>query len=104
MLDLHAVMLDQRMLLQRRRLDGYFRFNHAPFVLRSFDKDRDDRRGDLPTIVLSRIIKILPIALCRRQQRYVSETAEVHSQAACILKKQLRMRTAGDEPARLFFI
>src|SRR5919109_2617329 len=61
-LEWHAVVFDQRMLLQRNlRLSRRKRINHSPFVFAALDEDSDDCRGDVPTSVLRGIIEKISI-------------------------------------------
>jgi len=66
MLYRHAVILDQRMLLQRRRFNFHCRVEEGSVILGPLDKNSDDCSAHVPTLFLSYPIEKSSIALGRR--------------------------------------
>ena len=74
------------------------------FRARSFDKDGDDRRRDIPAERLGRRIEEFTVTLRRRQELDILKSAHIHAQSTRVLEKKLGMRLSCDKPAGFFFV
>src|SRR6185503_13575217 len=102
--DRQAVMLYQRVLLQRRCRLSVGWSERRSFIAGTFDKYRHDGRRDVPAIVLRRFVEKAPIILRRRQELNVVKSAQVHSQSTRIFEKQFWMGTTGYQPTGFLFV
>src|SRR5581483_5521675 len=103
MFEREIVVDDQRMVAERgERALARARIDRGAVVFSAFDEECHDRRRDIPPAVLNRLVEKAPISLCSRQQPDIFKAAEIHSQAAWIFEKKLRMRALRDQAAGAF--